>query len=60
MTKIKLIIMINEPFDSEEVVEVVVGAVVIEVFESWVTSLVFESGESSMGLDLAFLSQSHF
>ena len=34
MTKIKLIIMINEPFDSEEVVEVVVGAVVIEVFES--------------------------
>ena len=60
MTKIKLIIMINEPFDSEEVVEVVVGAVVIEVFESWVTSLVFESGESSTGLDLAFLSQSHF
>ena len=52
--------MVNEPFDSEEVVEVVVGAVVIEVFESWVTSLVFESGESSTGLDLAFLSQSHF
>ena len=34
MTKIKLIIMVNEPFDSEEVVEVVVGGVVIEVFES--------------------------